>query len=1408
MNNNNTPPLGVTGGEYPYGLLTLVPAKDAASASASVHQGLSSLWNPPDRTCHPSPPDGGRDAASGLLGRSPSSGQCAVKDPLYLTQRNISNPLPPTRPPKSKLRTKPSFGSALGVQGFVSSASLASQGAHSVASAPPARADHQRWSQVSTSPGPAMFGDSPSVTTLRRASQVTTASQETATTVGPSGGDNDPLLSRTSSSASSNASDPDYTPPICPLPAFPAPSLTGPNMPPMPFPNPATIDGLLRRMFGDTKFYPVTTADSFCAVSRQVREVYTQYCTNFDTAMACLAILQKNDPDTRIFLERQQRHLAGKTHAWDLASLLIKPVQRVLKYPLLFQQLTKLTDGATPEATAFQSAHRKAESIAEHINLVKKRAGLVHRILEQNGTLIRSQVKGPDALAVGQLAKRTPLRKLSINHHHYPSAEATGRLAHSKSSQSLRPNLPVSSSPPAAPTSIPIPVKVPQGGPRRLSHSKSHSQLRTDLQITSQNGSSLKELSQTLRMGLVKTLGRHKTPRMEIPRPNMLVPPKPILGHQNVSTAPGALPIGLAVFAEEPKGTPSAPSTGSRSPVAPVPSPKSAHPHMGRMIRNRTDSSTAFTDLLKRYESQLLAVYRLQKQMEAWVYNTTAWSAQWSQLARSTHDLLMLTPLTPSERSRIRIGKDRTPLGRAPTGLPLEPNERSYPTQSRSNSLESDEDSLAVAFSRAIQEYPAPPLAPNGRRSEASPTASLTSLAGPGRKAPGSRISSNSSIDTMVNGSGPASTPPAPPPARLGISTTSQRNIRTREVRSASFSESPVSPVPRGGNDAGGHPFDSSKPGHRPIINPVDSGFIQRAATLCRHTNEIDAAIVHSMCLIGLFHNPSIVIKKHSERQIDYIRFRTLKQQGDTPLPTEKHLAEMADEYVLLGAQLLEELPVFLRITTRLFTLIASRFLTVQTEFYEQCALSLRGHLFHGRDAFQVSSGALRQIAQDYRLALNVPTHPNRFSYLDAPKSPGSDVLLSPSLLDAKPIPGPWDDRGAASAIDLTRWQDDTTSIRLTPIHPSLSASPAVHHVPEASATVALSLSERLDRIADNIKWSVDKTRGAQTKRRSRSFGQTTLPASDPTNTLIGDEYDAVPHPVRVKTSRSGLSRESSLSRRRAVLIDFIQDDDVETNSSLLFGGPAHPHPAETRLHGPAPIHRDPSHTSSQLDNPFLTPDEYPADLGYLTGLDEASLYDESRLPSPSQPAHFPSYMFDSFASLNLMADDGRLREGSASSASHTPRTMSRQNSNKTPAGLTESLPRLPQVGLNRSDSWGIAGLAGQVRDTRPPPPRPADPFADSTPLPDPYTPPFPYESLQPAAFVCIAIYPHTAQTPHELTFVHGDHIEVTQIAQARPHVGGVSSLEGHGLYWYFGEICFKSGIKGWFPANFAIKNV
>lgn len=59
-------------------------------------------------------------------------------------------------------------------------------------------------------------------------------------------------------------------------------------------------------------------------------------------------------------------------HSSTLESYLIKPIQRILKYPLLLQQLKNLTDPYVEEHHHLIEALKGMEKVAEHINEMQR----------------------------------------------------------------------------------------------------------------------------------------------------------------------------------------------------------------------------------------------------------------------------------------------------------------------------------------------------------------------------------------------------------------------------------------------------------------------------------------------------------------------------------------------------------------------------------------------------------------------------------------------------------------------------------------------------------------------------------------------------------------------------------------------------------------------------------------------------------------------------------------------------------------------------------------------------------------------------------------------------------------------------------------------------------------------------
>lgn len=69
------------------------------------------------------------------------------------------------------------------------------------------------------------------------------------------------------------------------------------------------------------------------------------------------------------------------THAWSLESLLIKPVQRLLKYPLLLDQILECTPASHPDREAIEMVKKEVRIVTERINESKKRKDMMDKLV-------------------------------------------------------------------------------------------------------------------------------------------------------------------------------------------------------------------------------------------------------------------------------------------------------------------------------------------------------------------------------------------------------------------------------------------------------------------------------------------------------------------------------------------------------------------------------------------------------------------------------------------------------------------------------------------------------------------------------------------------------------------------------------------------------------------------------------------------------------------------------------------------------------------------------------------------------------------------------------------------------------------------------------------------------------------
>ncbi|KAJ7990293.1 hypothetical protein DPEC_G00298810 [Dallia pectoralis] len=135
-----------------------------------------------------------------------------------------------------------------------------------------------------------------------------------------------------------------------------------------------------------------------CFVERsEAFDIYTLYCMNYPNSVAVLRDCMKNESLVHFFQERQ----ATLCHSLPLETYLLKPVQRILKYHLLLQELAKHFDKSDPGYEVVEDAIIAMTAVAWYINDMKRKQEHAVRLQEIESLL--TNWTGPDLSGFGEL---------------------------------------------------------------------------------------------------------------------------------------------------------------------------------------------------------------------------------------------------------------------------------------------------------------------------------------------------------------------------------------------------------------------------------------------------------------------------------------------------------------------------------------------------------------------------------------------------------------------------------------------------------------------------------------------------------------------------------------------------------------------------------------------------------------------------------------------------------------------------------------------------------------------------------------------------------------------------------------------------------------------------------------------
>ncbi|XP_047191421.1 mucin-12 isoform X3 [Scophthalmus maximus] len=148
----------------------------------------------------------------------------------------------------------------------------------------------------------------------------------------------------------------------------------------------------------DLERSPHAAAIAECFVERsEAFDIYTLYCMNYPNSVAVLRDCMKNQSLVRFFQERQ----TTLNHSLPLETYLLKPVQRILKYHLLLQELSKHFDKSAAGYEVVEDAIITMTAVAWYINDMKRKQEHAVRLQEIESLLVNWS--GPDLSGFGEL---------------------------------------------------------------------------------------------------------------------------------------------------------------------------------------------------------------------------------------------------------------------------------------------------------------------------------------------------------------------------------------------------------------------------------------------------------------------------------------------------------------------------------------------------------------------------------------------------------------------------------------------------------------------------------------------------------------------------------------------------------------------------------------------------------------------------------------------------------------------------------------------------------------------------------------------------------------------------------------------------------------------------------------------
>ena len=136
---------------------------------------------------------------------------------------------------------------------------------------------------------------------------------------------------------------------------------------------------------------------------QEIEKVYSTYCSQSELAIQLAGTLEKDKNFKEFFTSANEN-----SKSLGLSSLLLKPVQRVLKYPLLIRELEK--------TRRLDGLYHLYSQISAHINTMKKRVDFVTHV-KRNDISLRNGISKKIERSKVQIKGKLGLAEIPQNEH-------------------------------------------------------------------------------------------------------------------------------------------------------------------------------------------------------------------------------------------------------------------------------------------------------------------------------------------------------------------------------------------------------------------------------------------------------------------------------------------------------------------------------------------------------------------------------------------------------------------------------------------------------------------------------------------------------------------------------------------------------------------------------------------------------------------------------------------------------------------------------------------------------------------------------------------------------------------------------------------------------------------------------